>query len=567
MAAWRLILAAVLAAVFADCAGGRAAAQQIWLSVPRTQGRLLGMRDWEDMFQPTQAWAEVASRIQVYQFHVGLLDRLSDADMAAHFADLRQRHLAVAVMMEGVPPQPGLCGHSEGYAHQVRDVRVIGRLKRLGLKLDYMQMDAPLVAGHYDQGAQGCRYSVEELSRGVAEVTRPYLEAFPGIVLGEVEPIPTLQHYPDWQATLRAFRQGLEAAGGGRIAFIDCDMNWRRAGWDDALTATARFARAEGMRFSVIYDGDGEASDDAAWVASAIQHFTEVESRLGVIPDQTYVVSWVSHPTHVMPVTSPTTLGHTILEYRLPRTRIALSPAAPGQAANTITGQLVDEHGRPVAGAPIAVDTIGLDPTQPLPVLHADGTAPATARTGIVALRVNGECNCAGREDLLIGEVRYRETDGGAANATIDFAAVARAAAARGGGAQQPEGATVRVEQRDGQPVTHILASPAQTLALNAAPFPVTPGARFTLDAPAASMVDHDLSGGVFVVLLDAAGHGVWKTRLLVPMQRSALAGVVTGPDGRFMIPRQPHAGGRAEQLRFSFAGRADLRGAVAQTP
>jgi hypothetical protein len=543
MIAWRPACLAALALLWLAVP---ATAQQIWLAAPRPMGRQQGMVDWEQMFQPTKAWEEVASRIQVYQFHVGLLDNLSDADLAAHFADLRNRHIATSTTISAVPGRPGICGGFEGYANPQRDARVIGRIKRLGFRLDYVLMDGPLLAGHFDTRPQGCRFSVAELIPRVASVTRAYIEAFPGIVLGEVEPTPTVQAHPSWRDDFLALRNGIAAAGGGRIGFLYCDMSWSRPGWDDAMLAMHQLARAEGMKFGVIYNGNGESTSDAEWVTSDIAHFTEVESRLGIIPDQLLVVSWSGHPTHILPITSPTSLTHPILAYLLPRTRITLSRTATG-----VAGRLADEHGRPVAGAAVAVQAMGADPTQRLPVLRASGTVPANARTALVLLRVNADCNCAGQEDAVIGEASYHESGGGA-DVDIDFAAAVK---------PRPDGVAVRPELRLGVPVAHILAAPTQSLSFNSTPIPVTPGAAFTFTVPAASLAGHDMNGNVGILFFGAAGRAIEKHHLRVLEPRAEATGAVTDADGRFVLPRAEAAG----RLRLTFAGRPDLRGAVAE--
>ena len=46
------------------------------------------------------------------------------------------------------------------------------------------------------------------------------------------------------------------------------------------------------MQFGVIYNSDGEAPTDQAWVAEAKRHFDELETRYGLIPDQAVFQTW-----------------------------------------------------------------------------------------------------------------------------------------------------------------------------------------------------------------------------------------------------------------------------------
>jgi hypothetical protein len=254
-----------------------------------------------------------------------------------------------------------------------------------------------------------------------------------------------------------------------------------------------------------------------------------------------------------MPIAAPTTLSHPLLSYLLTRTQFTLTPVAGG-----VGGLLADATGMAVADAPVAVEAVGLAATQAVPVLQAVGAVPANASTALVMLRVNADCNCAGQEDALFGNAQYSEAGAGTTPTAIGFATLA-------GKPSNPAVAVLRPTLRLGQPLVEIIASPAQAFSNNTRPFPVTPGAAFTLSVPAASISGHALDGSVGIVFFDGSGKSAGKATLKVPMPVTQAGGVLTDANGRFTVP--PPAAGGATTLRLIFPGSATLRGATANVP
>ncbi|HVC60822.1 MAG TPA: hypothetical protein VND19_10730 [Acetobacteraceae bacterium] len=530
-------------------------AAQIWLGPRSPNAGSSGSADWHSLFQPTTAWSQLASHIQVFMVTAGYVMSAPDAELRAMGADLAARHIGLAIPVQSIAQVPGeACGHEEGYGPTSDSARTAARLAALGVPLQYIRVDEPLWFGHYDKGPQGCRLPVVEIARRVAQNVRAYLRVFPGLVVGTVEPVPGPSGQPGWAKEFRAFQNALATDTGKPITFMHVDVDWHTPHWADAVKTMAGVARADGLQFGVIYNGDGLDKTGADWVAAAWQHVIEIESGHGVRPDQAVFQTWDQHPDHVLPLMSDSSLGGMVSRYLLPKTHIVATRSNAG-----IQGRLVDAAGRPVAGARVRVQVIGADPSRPLPVRTVSGIVPANARFAILGMRVNTECNCAGANDLMVGKLAYAETAGGDVRQTYDMAAQAPRLQAGSKG-----GAVVRTAANGGRPAAHVLVQPGQKFGFNSPAFPVTPGAHFEFKVPLGAVGNTGLFGTVAVIWLNAKQQGLSLASILLPRDMTEAATVTTGADGRFVLPRQVAKAAGGRRLRLEFEGSAGDRGAVA---
>ena len=312
-------------------------AQQIWLG-PRSPGTAGGgAEDWSSLFQPAKPWSDVALHIQVFMVTAGYVMTAPDADLRAMGADLTARHIGLAIPIQSIALVAGeACGHEEGYGPPGDSARTAARLAALGVPLRYIRLDEPLWFGHYDPNPQSCHLPAAELARRVGLNVREYLHYYPDLVLGTVETVPGALAAPDWAANFHAFQQALAADTGKRLMFMHSDVNWRLPHWAASLKSLAAFARSQRLQFGVIYNADNRDTTGEAWVASARQHFDQLESADGLIPDQAVMQTWDPHPARVLPMESDATLGGLLGRYLLPRTRIEATRSAGG-----VQGRLV----------------------------------------------------------------------------------------------------------------------------------------------------------------------------------------------------------------------------------
>jgi hypothetical protein len=62
----------------------------------------------------------------------------------------------------------------------------------------------------------------------------------------------------------------------------------------------------------MIFNATGDPPSDAIWIAEAQQHARAYQALMKSPPDQAILASWTTHPTHILPETTPTTLTYLI---------------------------------------------------------------------------------------------------------------------------------------------------------------------------------------------------------------------------------------------------------------
>jgi hypothetical protein len=259
--------------------------------------------------------------------------------------------------------------------------------------------------------------------------------------------------------------------------------------------------------------------------------------------------SWNPSPTHLLGLPQDPTMAALMLDYARPGTRLALAPDA-----TALAGRLTDLAGQPLAG--YRVDLAGVTAraggATALPEQQLSGTVPAGARRGLLALRINCECLCAGRNRIALGDLTYEEMGGGAHVESFlpDLRHLAEV-----GGAGVP---AIRIVPAPGRDVAEIDAAPDQTLLLNTRSFAATPGARYTLTAAVDDRLGTDMYGAIAIIWEDADGHGLRRDNLTVRADYRPMGSVVTDQDGTFRFPR------KLAPVRVTVPDQQGHRGAIA---
>ena len=521
-------------------------ANSIWLDARSTQ------QDWGELFTQAPAWSAVAKRVVVYSTSNELIERESDADVTRMASDLAARKIALAIDLQSIVRQPGqVCGGLEGYGLLREDVAGAAKLHRLGIMPQFVVLDEPLWFGHFDADKAGCRLSVTDLARAVAASIQAYLVVFPHATVGDIEPFPAVSRQPGWQKAYRSFSERLSAGVGSPLSFLQADIGWRTPGWLAAVQNARTLTGSLGQRFGVIYDGDGDETSGLAWVNDAITNFVEVEGRGGIMPDQAVFETWDPQPPRVLPETDPDTLSHVLEVYQRPRTKITAR-----RVGSFITGQVRDVHGSPVAKSSVTVETAGSVESEPPPMRIVHGVVPDKARFGIMGLRVNSECSCAGSNDLLIGAFSYTEAGVGARAARFS---VPQATQARDG--QPWPGAETRTVSVKGVLDARVVVTADQRLLLNSPAFAVTPGAAFSFRAPIGSLDGGGLFGSVTLVWLDADHHGFARQNITFARDTEIVGRASTDSAGRFTLPAPAAGGGRPRAVSVLAASTPETRG------
>src|SRR4029077_6489054 len=145
-------------------------------------------------------------------------------------------------------------------------------------------------------------------------------------------------------------------APGKPLAFLRFDMDWANGSWEPAAVALTRALAKRNIPAGPIYDGNGQTSD-AAWIAAAEQHITDIETHGRLVADQAIFQSWEAYPKHLLPETDPTSFTYLIDRYFRARSALTLSSTA------TAGQGMLSERLGPLGGSSVALTGVPLTGT------------------------------------------------------------------------------------------------------------------------------------------------------------------------------------------------------------
>jgi hypothetical protein len=175
-------------------------------------------------------------------------------------------------------------------------------------------MDEPLFYGHYYDGRNACHSSIVNVAERAVAIMAEYKKLFPHVVIGDIEPVPAIAEHPGWQNEYRQWMTAFSAAMGQPLAFLQIDINWSKPDWPMKLQETVAFARTVKLPFGIIYNGNvhGDPTPtNEKWLNSAVQNFLEIETGMGIVPDQVIFHSWEKFPHQL--ITDTNALGEDYL--------------------------------------------------------------------------------------------------------------------------------------------------------------------------------------------------------------------------------------------------------------
>jgi hypothetical protein len=318
---------AILAAILLLFQSISATAAEIWLSgvSPGVRQKMFqeSESDYFELFKPDAAWSKSAQHVRVFMINAGLLLRQSDDEVKAVFADLKRRHIALAIEMgllsgKGLDGKVQECGVGvEGFGAPDTAKVVANSIEKNGGVVDYIAMDEPLWYGHHFKGKNGCQWPMEKVAQDMASRIADLREQFPNVQIGDVEPVGTAQP-PDWIDEIAQWIQVYQKVTGEKLSFFRADVAWTYLSWQQQLAAVKRLAHAGGMKFGVIYDGGhgpGKPESDILWAQEAAQRFHAVESNPSLVPDHVIFQSWARWPHKMLPETQTGTMTNLVLQY------------------------------------------------------------------------------------------------------------------------------------------------------------------------------------------------------------------------------------------------------------
>jgi hypothetical protein len=329
MAPRRWLIMVCLLAILWPLAAAAGGAEEIWLSgvAPFLRQKMfqepISSSDYLDLFKPDAPWQKVSQRTKVFMTNGGLILRESDAVLQAVFADLKRRHIALAMEIGLATARQDSTGHQacgvnvEGITTPNATRVLAERIKKNGGELRYVAMDEPLFYGHHFNGANACHFTLSELAGSIAPNVAVLRELFPSVEIGDVEPMGAAQNLPpDWIDEIAQWTQVYQQVVGQKLSFFHADVAWASP-WQQQLAAVKLMAHARGMKFGVIYDGGGtgKQESDELWTQEAIERFRMVESNPSTIPDHAVFQTWVRWPHRMLPEDVPGTMTWLVDQY------------------------------------------------------------------------------------------------------------------------------------------------------------------------------------------------------------------------------------------------------------
>ncbi|MBV8919852.1 hypothetical protein [Bradyrhizobium sp.] len=266
-----------------------------------------GQQGWQKLFlQGGAPWPPLMNHVRVVAF-AGNFKMVPDDVLAKAFAKLKEKHIGFAIESLALSwvgfNEP--CGKGvESFTDPPGNADIARRIKALGGELVYVTMDEPLYNGRYYNGPNACHDSIKMVAQRAAAVMKEYQKVFPNVQIGDTEPFPALTKQPNWQNEYREWMQAFNEELGKPIAFLNIDINWPEDNWNwqPSLKQTAAFARAQHLPFGFIYNAafpEG-AKSDQQWIGRAARNFTEIETKLGIVPDKALFESWAFFPKRSM---------------------------------------------------------------------------------------------------------------------------------------------------------------------------------------------------------------------------------------------------------------------------
>jgi hypothetical protein len=278
---------------------------------------------WNTLFfEPDAPWPESMNHVQVEEVLTQVMNEISEEDLAKVAQRLNQHHIAVALALlaqdnTARPGAPANCGANvEGYDSPQETARIAEKLKRAGINLRYIAMDEPLWFGHYYNGKNACRSSIDNVAERVAANLAAYQKLFPGITIVDGEPIPSLTDQPQWQSDLGQWLAAFQRHVGQPLASMTLDIDWPRPNWPKSLQTTVAFLRSQHVRVGIIYNAFAPPTmTNEGYLEAARQNFVQIERSMHIVPEMAVFASWVRFPRRAISDQSGLGQDYLVKEY------------------------------------------------------------------------------------------------------------------------------------------------------------------------------------------------------------------------------------------------------------
>jgi hypothetical protein len=529
-----LILVEVLSLNANDASLNLNSTGSIWFApldpAQRSFNNYEGSRQYTDLFLPHSKWGAARDRVSVFKIYGTWLQQASDEDLARQFTYLRDHGIALALEYGPLTTSTD-CAHgingegSMGYPLE----KLVQRISANRGKLAYLAMDEPA----YFAFAK-CKWQPEQTGKDAATNLRPTLAQFPGIKVGDIEPVGGVaddgRTPSECAAFYKHFIEAFNRQSQVQISFFQADINWDSPAFPINLVTLNKMLEAQSLSPGVIYNGDAADETDDEWIAHAKKHIQASQEAVGT-PTAIFQ-SWHAHPSVLLPEESPSTFTALLRQYVAARTKLVATTVG-----KSINGALGDADGRPIRGARIALYAVNSTASgkafREEPFIT--DTVPRGAQRAIVGIRINKECGCNGAADFELEALSFRLISGTFTGRELisvrEWPAVARQ------GTPSEELRPAEESPLPGQQRRLVIRIPSRTtLSVNGEPFPLGEGSRFKFGATIQVNPDNGDSGEIVLIF---AGNNGEISRRVIPIREQAesLAGeATTDSNGKWSI-------------------------------
>lgn len=281
---------------------------EVWLSATEPTWR--NVRGWPSndyisLFQEGAPWKRATRTVNVFELSKRFVIEADLQSLDAVLRNIQDRRFLLSVQATPLIASNS-CGRGiEGYGPPDDMAKVAAKIQKAGGSLALLRMDEPLWYGHRataKKGLTACHDDIEHLASQAAMKIATVREIFPGVAVGDIEPLGVpLTLAKGWEEDIAAWLGAYERAVGEPLAFFHTDVVWLQPSWRAVLPSVADLIRRRGIPFGIIYNGTPLDDSDVAWVESAAAHFREVEGQLRITPDQAILQSWMDRPRALLP--------------------------------------------------------------------------------------------------------------------------------------------------------------------------------------------------------------------------------------------------------------------------
>ena len=308
--------ACLLALAFATAPAFAAPPPEIWFNPlnsnrnPSGRGLQYSEHDLPAVMASDAEWANANAHIKVLGLPGNVVWSYPDKAALVKFVNSHawKFSLSLGVMYVGDVCTVRYEGVSLDTDYNHEAVHIIQNWKRMGGRLDYVVLDAPLYYSHYDR--PDCSLSVEAIAQRSANTMRMVLAEFPDVQIVDAEG-PGRTPNDVWLADMQHWIRQFQRASGHRIDAVTLDLHWRdlRQGnsWQDTTSRAVQTMHRLGMKIGLNINaeaGVAHPQTNAQWMDANRLHIDQaINSNLGV--DYIHFAQWHHHVELNLPETDP----------------------------------------------------------------------------------------------------------------------------------------------------------------------------------------------------------------------------------------------------------------------